>query len=256
MLLQNLSWTGAKEWFAKTDLVILPTGSCEQHGPQAPLGTDFLVAGEISRRVGEKVGCLVAPTVNYGYCPWHLDFPGTISIDEDALFGLYMTISEQLVKWGAKHLMFINGHGGNSGSLDRVAVRMRSRGVLCVVADWWVVVGNINPDWVERGHGGVTETSVVLHLFPDLVNMSVAKPAVIKQYTPAVQTQGMNMVSFRGVPLKLRMRTADVSDVGNYGDDPRLSNAVLGKDAIDGVVDFLADFAKEFVKINIKADQP
>lgn len=254
MLLQNLSWTGAEEAFKKTDFVILPTGSCEEHGPHMPLGTDFLVAGEIARRVGEKTGAIVAPTVPYGHCPWHMDFPGTVSIDQDVLYGYYLQICEALVKWGARRFMFINGHGGNTPSLDRVSMKLRSRGVVCCVVDWWVLAGSLNPEWIERGHGGLPETSAVLALFPGLVDMSAAKPATLKSYTPGLETQSINKFGFRNVPVKIWMRTRDVVEVGNFGDDPRLATPEIGNKEIDAVVEFLSALAGELSKIDLKAD--
>lgn len=252
MLLQDMSWVDAKKQFAKNGLVILPTGSCESHGPHMPLGTDMYIATEIARQLGDKLDCIVAPAVNYGYCPWHQDFNGTITIDHEILYPLYYSIAKELVKWGATHIIFLNGHGGNTSSLDRLTMTLRVEfNTLSMVVDWWKLAGALNPRFIDKGHGGYVETSAMLYFYPELVDMTKARKVDFKNLLPTIETAGIYAFNYKGITNSVRVKTSDISEYGNYGADPRISTSEFGEEEIKTVLDYLEDFSREFVKMKI-----
>ena len=79
----NLTWVEVEERLKETKLVVLPTGSVEQHGHHLGVGADWLQANEIARRVGEKSGAIILPTLCYGVSGHHKEFPGVLTMTFD-----------------------------------------------------------------------------------------------------------------------------------------------------------------------------
>ncbi len=142
--------------------LLIPVGSCEQHGPHLPLDTDSQIALAIAQRAAEQVmNTLVAPVVAYGSSGEHAGFPGTLSIGTDATTHLLVELGRS-ADW-ATRLVFVNGHGGNLSAVREAVELLRSEGR--TADDWWprAVPGDL--------HAGRVETSVMLHLSPDLVGL-------------------------------------------------------------------------------------
>ena len=78
----NLTWVEVKEWLEETDIILVPMGSCEQHGPHLPFGVDTFAGEYVALKAAEKARVPVEPTVNYGYSPFHMrtNEPGTLTI--------------------------------------------------------------------------------------------------------------------------------------------------------------------------------
>src|SRR3984885_15360600 len=151
--------------------VIIPVGSTEQHGPHLPLDTDTRIATAVAREVtaplggaagpdGHRLHWLMAPAIAYGDSGEHQSFPGTISIGTEALTTLLVEYGRSASCW-ARRLVFVNGHGGNVTALNRAVRRLRSEGR---DAGWCPCV-SAGAD----AHAGHTETSVLLHISPDVV---------------------------------------------------------------------------------------
>ncbi|MCP4367053.1 MAG: creatininase family protein, partial [Deltaproteobacteria bacterium] len=116
-LLENLSYPEVEEYLKKRDIILVPTGSVEQHSPYGLIGTDFITAEAIARRISDAMHILVAPTVNYGVSPHHMAFRGTVSLTPDTMIRLISNIIESLVSHGFRRIVFINGHGGNISAI-------------------------------------------------------------------------------------------------------------------------------------------
>ncbi len=247
MQMEQMTHEEVKAYFqAGNDMVILPCGSTEQHGKHLPLGTDLLIASHLAHAVGEKGGILVAPSLAYGYAEYHKEgFTGTISFDQDLLYAVYYRIAEQLAEMGAKHIVFLNGHGGNTHVLSRVSMNLRiQHQVLGLIVDWWKTAGQLQPQWAEKGHAGKAETSVMMHLYPDLVHQSQICFEPFFTLADGVETKGSASFSYQGVTYQLWMNTCDVvsTESGSYGEDPHLSSAEEGRQSMEAVVDHLTDF--------------
>ncbi len=125
--LEQLSWPKAKEAFEKTSFVVFPLGSNEQHGPALPTGTDWMVAKEMARRLGERANVIVTPTLPIGYAKYHTVFPGTLSVSQETLTHMLIEICQDLLKYGTTHILFVDGHGGNLPALAQVGAWLRER---------------------------------------------------------------------------------------------------------------------------------
>ncbi len=141
-------------------LVVLPLGSCEQHGPHLPLDTDHAVAEAVAERAAALLAdgtglLLVAPGQPYGASGEHEGFPGTVSIGHTALYLLIVELGRSVLRW-ADRLLVVNGHGGNMPSLPAAIATLRREGRN---AAWW-------PCLPRSGdlHAGHAETSMMLRL--------------------------------------------------------------------------------------------
>lgn len=151
----------------KVDTVIVPTGSFEAHGMHCPLGTDILIPERMCRDLEAAEGgdFLIAPTVNYGYTPTLAGFPGTVTIPAETLISLYAEIGSCFVRWGAKNIVFMNGHGGNIAALTLACDKIAAAGGTAMVISWWATYSaEILKICGTQGHAGEDETSAVLAL--------------------------------------------------------------------------------------------
>ena len=176
----TLASTERRDWIA-----VLPLGAHEQHGPHLPFETDTLIAdGLVARLIpallpaGLPVTFL--PTEPVGYSIEHLDVEGTKTLAFDEAVHRWLGIAAELCGKGVCKLVLLNAHGGNSPLLTIVATEARVRFGMLAVATSWTRFGQ--PDgWIapeEKAidiHGGDIETSVMLALWPDRVDMTKAE---------------------------------------------------------------------------------
>ena len=102
MYLAKMTTAQAKEAFEKDPIIVIPVGSTEQHGTQGALGTDFMVPSYLADHVEDVDNVIVAPTVPYGVCPYHLSFEGSINIGYEGLYMVLHGIMDSLMQHGAK----------------------------------------------------------------------------------------------------------------------------------------------------------
>jgi creatinine amidohydrolase/Fe(II)-dependent formamide hydrolase-like protein len=190
LVLQEMSWVDVQEYLKSSDMVIIPLGSTEQHGPHLPLGTDFFEAFEISKKISAKTGVLVAPILLAGYSEYHSGFPGTLSVKPETMQQVVFECVEMLQKYGFRRFMFFNYHGGNNVAQAGLIYRINQETEGIAVA---LGVGSSLPseesedseffDW----HAGLGETSIMLYLKPELVRTdSIEKPVIT--FSPKMKT--------------------------------------------------------------------
>lgn len=184
--------------------VVIPVGSIEQHGPHLPLNTDVLLARAMGERLALAVDGLVAAPIVYGYKSQqrsgggnHLG--GTTSLDAATVIAIARTLTLEFSRHGARRLVFLNGHFENYQFLyegvEQATAELAARGrdVSAVLVSYWDFVDEETIEEVYRGsfpgwdveHGGVLETSLMLHLHPHLVRMDRAMdlpPAQLPRY--------------------------------------------------------------------------
>jgi creatinine amidohydrolase/Fe(II)-dependent formamide hydrolase-like protein len=187
LLLQEMTWTDVRDYLQTSDMVIIPLGSTEQHGPHLPLGTDYYLALGTAKMISARTGVAVAPVVLAGYSLYHSGFPGTLSLKPETLEQVLYEAAEMLVKYGFRRLMLFNYHGGNNAVQEKVIYRLNQTTPATAVA-----IGYGGPiqkseeqeffDW----HAGVEETSMILFLEPSLARMERAEKPVIR-FTPQME---------------------------------------------------------------------
>jgi mycofactocin precursor peptide peptidase len=202
-------------------LVVLPLGSCEQHGPHLPLDTDHAVAEAVAARaaalLADGSGLLVAPGQPYGASGEHEGFPGTVSIGHGALYLLIVELGRSVLRWAGR-LLVVNGHGGNLPSLPGAIATLRreSRD-----AAWWPCL----PPGGDL-HAGHAETSMMLRLRSTAVR---AERAVAG---PCAPIEGL-------LDRLIAESVRGVSESGVLG-DPSGANEKRGEDLLAGMAVQLA----------------
>ena len=173
-------------------LVLLPIGALEQHGHHMSMNPDVLLPTAMSQSVARNIGALVAPAIAYGYKSQQKSgggnhMPGTTSLDGGTVTNTIKDILKEFARHGVRKVAMINGHFENSmfivEGVDLALRELRWEGITnfsVVVLSYWDFVTEetictIYPDgfpgWAVE-HGGVLETSLMLHLHPNLVDMS------------------------------------------------------------------------------------
>jgi creatinine amidohydrolase len=176
-----MTWVDVQSYLENNDMVIIPLGSIEQHGPHLPLGNDFLGALEFSKKISAQTQVVVAPILMVGYSEYHNGFPGTISISPETAEKVIFESVESLIKHGFKRFLFFNAHGGNGIIQENVIHRIDQTTTTNAVSIGWdsplaPSQGIDDFDW----HSGKFETSLDLCLFPELVRMDKAEKPTIK----------------------------------------------------------------------------
>ncbi len=243
-----MTWKEVKELLTDTDLVIIPTGSTEQHGPHLPLGTDSLIALEVSIRVGKLLKAPIFPILDIGHSIEHLSFPGSISYTPETMLAVIRDISTSLTSHGFKHLVFINGHGGNQAVLELSIQWIRNN------LKFWAYLFNIGEIAQERGmrkskimvqdkhrsvlHADKIETSMVLSIAPDKVKQTRTESK------PGKKKSKISESSFIG---SLGWNAEDMGESGVIG-DPRGATSVEGSALLDYVAARIAEGIKSIRK--------
>ena len=161
---------------AENPLVIVPTGACEIYGPHLPMGTDLLVAQKIAELVAEKTGALIAPTIEAGESSALEAFSCTFPLPRKILEDYLEFLVSKLIADGAKKLLFINGHAGNVDTVSYVVKKHLKDGIKACQIDWWRFTqarcaGILDfKGAMAHGHASECGTSVMLYLYPELVD--------------------------------------------------------------------------------------
>ena len=176
----RLTWPEMNEAIEMQKVVILPTGSTEQHSRHLPLDTDaYLVESvcmEVGRRVPDRV--LVLPTVSYGLNMHHMDFPGTIHIEPETFIAFCLNITKSVAYHGFEKILLVNGHGSNGPLVDLVARKtVLQTSSLCAAVNYFSLAMEAFEGVRETeviAHADELETSLYLHLAPERVQMAEA----------------------------------------------------------------------------------
>jgi creatinine amidohydrolase len=242
MLFAEMTSKELREAIEKDTAVILPVGATEVCGHHCPVGTDHLTAYEIAKRLGEQTRTLVAPVIPVGDSLPLMGFPGTLTVGTETLYLYTRDICLSLVSNGFQRIFFLNTHVYNVYPIDRVCRELKPRGILTAQVDFWRLIfqfaetsGLVESKNFLIGHGGEVNTSVVMALFPKLVDLRTAQE----------ETPGPSLTSkYQGKIMTYR-DFADYSDTGTVG-YPRLASVEKGNAFIEKFLDYLIQFMKEF----------
>ena len=251
MYLGKMTTAQAKEAFKNDPIIVIPVGSTEQHGTQSALGTDYMVPSYLADHIEDVDNVIVAPTVPYGVCPYHLSFEGSINIGYEGLYLVLHGIMDSLMQHGVRRFVVLNGHGGNTPSIDRAALEVYHKGGVCASVDWWSLVAQLD-DRFQGGHGYVLETSAMMAIDPESVHLELGKPINAQNPTSEMKAAYIQAVNFKGGTVRLVRDTKEIAPSGWFGPfDPKDSSAELGQAALDLAVDYIREFLEEVKKIEV-----
>lgn len=250
-LLAELSGPAVAAGLGPDSIVVQPTGAVEHHGPHLPLVTDFLLADHIGgaaveRAAAEGLDVWQLPTLAFTKSDEHSWAPGTVWLDESTMFDTAVQIGRAVALMGAGSLVFANGHGGNVALLQVALREIRKRYGLktFLMPTLARTPGPSGEDADERGlgiHGGAAETSMILHLRPDLVDMTKAE-----RWVPDHLAE-FEKIRFNGGPVSFGWLSNDFGTPGVVGDASRATAAygqALWDRSLDEAVASLHEIAR------------
>lgn len=271
LVLQDMSWPEVEQYLKSNDMVIIPLGSTEQHGPQLPLGTDFYEAFEVSKRISARTGVVVAPVVQAGYSIYHSGFPGTLSLKPETLAQVLVETMEVLQRYGFRRFMLYNYHGGNHVAQAMAIHRINhtTGGIAVAIGDGGEVPlqGKAPEKQVDDAHAGVDETSIMLYLRPDLVRMDRAEKPVIRYGAEAAELNALirEHPALAAVQPGIEIVPKETGKGGSIREfssngcvtdaDPRDATAALGEQIVNRYVDSAVAFIEAW-KLVTPPSQP
>ncbi len=193
------TWTELEgSW--NTATLLLPLGSCEQHGPHLPLGTDALIAAHLVAAASAQCpNAWSLPTIPVGASGEHAGFPGTLSIGTEALTLLLLELTRS-VQPPTRDLVLVSAHGGNNEALAAAQNQLRNEGRYIRIWKPSIAVPSLAHS--ADLHAGMMETSLMLHLEPNLVRSVPVDDVPIPDLRGAMsdlRSKGVKAVSPSGV---------------------------------------------------------
>jgi len=250
--LEKMTWTDCQASLEKTDMIIIPVGSIEQHGPHLPLGTDWMHAEYASLKAAERCGIIAGPTVKVGISENHMDFPGTISLKPQTLILMLRDYCRCLIKHGFRRFIFFNSHGGNKATLDVAVLNLKAEFSHCIFGH--VFAGQLKQEGHQcledehKYHADEGETSRMLVKAPELVHMDrvLHEVPVSKSKLFAFSDRDKaEQKGFFGVP-----RTKSVTRSGVFG-NATLATREKGESLEKAIVDGLCAIVEKVKAVNI-----
>jgi len=187
---------GARFDELERSVAFIAVGAVERHGDHLPLGTDTIVAHYIAERAAEELGAHLYPPIWYGSSKGLRRFGGTIDVDDDALEKYFESVLREIVRQGYELVVVVNGHGGNSNIVRKAARRVaHDTGTAIMVVDWWrELAQDVRKELFKYpGHAGEDETSAVLAIIPEAVDMRRAHDHIVEEvpraaiYSPRIE---------------------------------------------------------------------
>lgn len=236
-------------------VLVVPVGSIEQHGDHLPVATDTILVDAVAslgaERVAEDLPVLVTPTLWSGFSPHHLAFGGTLSLDFETMLHVVEDLADSALENGFDALLLLNGHGGNSslvgGATSTVGIEHPDVEVLGL--NYFSLAASFIDDIRESDTGGMShagefETSLMLHLRPELVQLDRAEaPYLDEPYDLGVSDL------MEGASLSVYRSFEAYTDSGAIG-DPHLATSEKGAEIYDRLGDELADLLDEIHERN------
>jgi creatinine amidohydrolase len=217
----------------KKATVILALGATENHGPHLPFGADTIFTDVLAREVAKRVkDVILLPPIWYGESLDHVRFPMTITLSPQTLENTIFEVLDSVASHGVKRVLLINGHDGNRSPIASAVKRLREKHPETAVANYeWPlsVYDHLEKGFFEKwgghGHAGESETSIFLHIRPDLVETG----NIPKDSPPLDYHDGVLYWSIR-----------DITETGVEG-APRFATAEKGSVIVQKCVDLIVD---------------
>ncbi len=189
-LLEDLTWTEAEKSLTPDTVVVIPLGAAaKEHGPHLKLKNDWLIAEYLKRRIVESTKVVVAPTLNYGFYPAFVEYPGSTSLRLETSRDVIVDICRGLARFGPKRFYVLNTGISTLRALAPAAEVLRANGVILRYTDLKITEPVENRLRKEEGgtHAEEIETSMMLYIAPETVDMSKA----VKDYHAESSSGGL-----------------------------------------------------------------
>ncbi len=240
----RLTWAEMDEAIQRQPVVILPTGSTEQHGRHLPLDVDLFLTESICHEVGIRADgkVLVLPPIPYGLNLHHIDFPGTIHVEPEVFIAFALNVTKSVAYHGFEKILLVNGHGSNVPLIDIIARRTTlETESLCAAIHYFTFATEAFSevkDTEVMAHADEFETSLYLHLAPERVQMDKAGAGDDVMGTYASSDSTTPYVRFNDYWSRW-------TDLGVHGDATTATaekGEVIFEAAVSGLVEFIDEW--------------
>jgi creatinine amidohydrolase len=225
--LEKLTWVEAEEAFGSFSVVLIPLGArVKEHGLHLPLNNDWVMAEYLSSRVAEEMPVLVMPTLQYGYYPSFLEYPGSVSINWETFKDFVKDICRSVRGYGVNKFYVLNTGISTLTGLKPAAEELLEEGIIMRYTDLLKVEGEVEDLLEQEGgtHADEGETSMMLYIKPEIVDMNKA----VKDFHP---------LGGRGLTRDPENTDAGVySETGVYG-DPTLATREKGRILTENLIE-------------------
>ncbi len=244
MRLQLMSWPEVESHLEESTGVIVPVGATEQHGPTGLIGTDAICAETLAWRVGDLAGAVVGPTLSVGMSEHHMAFPGSVTLRPTTLVLVVRDVVLSLARHGFRRVFVINGHGGNTASLNAAFFEIYSdaptllgagKDLRCVCSEWWETPAaeSLSKEFFgdkDGDHATASEISIAAAAWPDHVKKADLAADVA-------------LTSRLFGPVDFRRRYPE----GRMGSHPQLASVEAGERILERVAEDLAADYRRFL---------
>ena len=225
ILLENLTWIEAEKVLTPETIVVIPLGAeSKEHGPHLKLKNDFVMATDLAERVRERSKVVIAPTINYGYYPAFVEYPGSTSLTLETSRDMIVEICRGLARFGPKRFYVLNTGVSTVAALKPASATLAAEGILMRYTDVLTITEDVEKQ-VSQQEGGThadeIETSMMLYMSPGDVDMTKA----VKDYHPG-----------KGLTRDPTKKDMAYSTSGVYG-DATLATKEKGRVITEALVD-------------------
>ena len=241
VLLEDLTWLEADRALRRYEVVMIALGArTKEHGPHLLLKNDFVMAEYLKKRVMEEVPVAVLPTLQYGYYPSFLEYPGSVSLEAETFKNLVRDICRSMSGYGIKKFYVLNTGVSTLPPLKEAAKELAAEGLILTFTNILEVDEKV-PEGILRQEGGTHadegETSMMLYLAPETVDMS----KVVKDYDPRPDRRGL---------------TRDPEGAGHYSPtgiwgDPTLATREKGEILVETAIKEIAAQIRALIDLKI-----
>lgn len=227
-------------------MALVPVGATEQHGPNLALSTDYQVGHRLAQKIAARLHprAIVAPPLPFGVSHHHMGFAGTITVSAETFITVGFEIARSLRAHGLNHVLFVNGHNGNTGPLNVLTTKIRYELDMRAATSFYfgqasdVIKANAKTD--RFGHACEIETSVLMALAPDLVRTDALAPGEMipqdREFAFNNQPHALQ------IPVPFDQQTRN----GAFG-DARLADVGIGTEIVDTAVERTVAFCEGFL---------
>lgn len=247
----EMTWPEVKEAAAADRVAVVPIATIEDHGLHLPIDTDLRLCAAVCEEAIARAAdrAVLVPSINHGYSPHHMDFPGSTTIGAQTLIQYGLDVCKSLAHHGFKRILIVNGHGSNTPFVDIIArLTVLESGALAAAVNYWAAPGvrEVAESLRESekiggmNHACEFETSLYLAIAPELVDMSKAVHELSHRPTKNYWT---DLIGGDG-PLAMMEPWSSLTETGVMG-DPTKATAEKGRKLLDAAANGIVELIDE-----------
>jgi creatinine amidohydrolase len=237
--LQKLTWVQAEKALKEHEVILIALGArAKEHGPHLPLNTDYIMAEYLKDRVAERVKVATLPTIQYGYYPSFLEYPGSVSLGAETFKEMLADICRSMKGYGARKFYVLNTGVSTLKPLEQAAGELKQAGIILRYLNLLDVDRLLPPGLLKQeggSHADEAETSMMLYIAPEIVDMGKA----VKDYDSRPGRKGLT---------RNPQGSGTFSPTGIWG-DPTLATREKGKVIVEAAVQAVVGQVRDLARL-------